>query len=157
MASGERGRLGRRGAGRWRPTAPPFLTAFSARLRSLFVVARLMALVAACGCHSSSESTRQTRAESISPAKGDDTALLASGGGGPGKSVVTTASDAAGSGSGNSPPAAQTASATSANSPWSKIFGHKESPDSLVLPRNDQQEENGALDGVSEKTAANEF
>ena len=157
VATGEKGRLRRRGTSHSRHTIRPSPTAVPQKARGLFVVARLMTALAVCGCHSSSESTRQTRAESISPAKGDDTALLASGNRTPSSGVVTTANDAPGSGSGNPPPVAQTASASAAGSGWSKLFGRSETPDRLVLPRNDQQAENSAIDGASDKTAANEF
>ena len=85
-----------------------------ARFCRLFVVAPLWTAIAACGCHSGSESTRQTRAESISPAKGDDTTLLASGSGSGGSGVVTKASgDGSSSGGGSSQSNTQSSAAAS--------------------------------------------
>jgi len=131
----------------------PSLTALLARVRSAFVAAPFLMVIAALGCHSSSESTRQTRAESISPAKGDDTTLLASGTGGSSAGAITKSSDASGPASGTPQSAGQTGASTSVGSRWSNFFGRKPSSDGLVLPRNDQDAENGAPD----KTAANEF
>ena len=100
-----------------------------------------------CGCQSSSNQARQTRAESISPAKGDDTAVLASATTGQGSGVITTASDAAGSGSG-SPAGGTNGGHESASSRWASFSATKIRPTSLVLPRNDQAAENGAVDGA---------
>jgi hypothetical protein len=133
-----------------------------ARILRLLVVAPLWTAIAACGCHSSSESTRQTRAESISPAKGDDTSLLASGSGSGGSGIVTKAS---GDGPASSSGSAQTngqAGAATTNTPsvatrLTNFFTRKSTPDSLVLPRNDQDGDNATIDGSPEKTAANEF
>jgi hypothetical protein len=108
---------------------------------SIFVTALI-----ACGCQTSSQATKQTRAESIAPAKGEDTAVLASATTGQNGSLVTTANGPSSSG----PQAPQTAAS---GSRWGSFFGHKDSADDLVLPRNDQAAENGAAD----KTAANEF
>jgi hypothetical protein len=138
------------------------IAALPARILRLFVVAPLWTAIAACGCQSSSESTRQTRAESISPAKGDDTALLASGSGSGGSGVVTKASgDGSSSGGGSSQSNGQVP-ASASNTPsvatrLTNFFTHKSPPDSLVLPRNDQDGENATIDGSPEKTAANEF
>jgi hypothetical protein len=126
-------------------------------MRSVFPIALCWTVITFCGCHSSSESVRQTRAESISVGKGNDSAMLASGSGGANTDLVTTATDAAGSGSGSRSLIAQTAAAPPTSSGWSKFFGRKETPDRVDLPRNDQQAESGALDGASDKTAANEF
>jgi len=126
-------------------------------MRSVFPIALFSTAIAFCGCHSSSESVRQTRAESISVGKGNDSAMLASGSGRVSTDLVTTATDAAASVSGGPPVVTQTASAASTSSRWSKLFSRKETPDRVVLPRNDQEAENGALDGAADKTAANEF
>jgi hypothetical protein len=126
-------------------------------MRSVFPIALFLTAIAFCGCHSSSESARQTRAESISVGKGNDSAMLASGAGNVNTERVSTAIDAAASGSGGPPVVTQTASAASTTSSWSKLFSRKETPDRVVLPRNDQDAENGALDGAADKTAANEF
>src|ERR1700722_6840074 len=114
--------------------------------RSLVVVSIFVAALVACGCQTGSQATKQTRAESIAPAKGDDTAVLASTTTVQNSSVVTTAS---GSSSGG-PQSSQTATS---GSRWGSFFGHIDSAEDLVLPRNDQAAENGAAD----KTAANEF
>jgi hypothetical protein len=137
------------------------IVALPARLLRLLVVAPLWTAIAASGCHSSSESTRQTHAESISPAKGDDTSLLASGSGG-GSGIVTKAS---GDGPTSSSGSAQTngqAGAATTNTPsvatrLTNFFTRKSTSDSLVLPRNDQDGDNATIDGSPEKTAANEF
>ena len=133
-----------------------------ARFQKLLFVAPLWTAVAACGCHSSSETTRQTRAESISPAKGDDTTLLASGNGTGGSQVVTKASaDGAPAGGGSTAAGAQGASAAptspSITTRLTNFFTRRSEPESLVLPRNDQGGENVTIDGSPEKTAANEF
>jgi hypothetical protein len=138
------------------------IAAFVARFQKLLFVAPLWTAVAACGCHSSPESTRQTRAESISPAKGDDTTLLASGSGTGGSGVVTKASgDGVPASGGPSQPNAQAAPSTP-NSPsittrLTNFFTRRSEPESLVLPRNDQGGGNVTIDGSPEKTAANEF
>jgi hypothetical protein len=129
----------------------------AARMRGVFPIALVWTAIALCGCHSSSESMRQTRAESISVGKANDSALLASGSGSVSTELVATATNAAGSGSGSPSPVTQAASAASTGSRWSKLFGRKETPDRVVLPRNDQEAENGILDGAADKTAANEF
>jgi hypothetical protein len=126
-------------------------------MRSVFPIALFSTAIALSGCHSSSESVRQTRAESISVGKGNDSTTLASGSGSVSTEVVTKATDAAASSSGGPPVVTQTASAASTTSTWSKLFGRKETPDRVILPRNDQDAENGALDGAADKTAANEF
>ncbi len=112
----------------------------------LFVGFVSVAALIVCGCQTSLQATKQTRAESIAPAKGDETAVLASATTRPNSSVVTTAN---GSSSGG-PQSSQTAAS---GSRWGSFFGHKDSAEDLVLPRNDQAAENGAAD----KTAANEF
>ncbi len=133
-----------------------------ARVQKLIVVAPLWTAIAASGCHSSSESTRQTRAESISPAKGDDTTLLTSGSSNGGASLVTKASgDGPASNGGSAQTNGQAGPATT-NSPsvtqrLTNFFTRKSAPDSLVLPRNDQGGENATIDGSAEKTAAAEF
>jgi hypothetical protein len=133
-----------------------------ARFQRLVFVAPLWTAIAACGCHSSSESTRQARAESISPAKGDDTTLLASGSSPGSAGVVTKASgDGAPVSGGASQPNAQAASSTpsspSITARLTNFFTRRSEPESLVLPRNDQGGENVTIDGSPEKTAANEF
>jgi hypothetical protein len=112
----------------------------------LFVGFVSVAALIVCGCQTSSQATKQTRAESIAPAKGDDTAVLASATTGQNGSVVTTANGS----SSNGPQSSETAAS---GSRWGSFFGHKDSAEDLVLPRNDQAAENGATD----KTAANEF
>ena len=112
----------------------------------LFVGCVSVAALIVCGCQTSSQATKQTRAESIAPAKGDDTAVLASATTGQNSSVVTAANGSSSSG----PQSSQTAAS---GSRWGSFFGHKDSAEDLVLPRNDQAAENGAAD----KTAANEF
>jgi hypothetical protein len=133
------------------------LIALFARVRGAFAAVLLLMAIASLGCHSSSESTRQTRAESISPAKGDDTTLLASGTGGSNAGAITKSSDASGPATGTPQSGGSTVTSTSVGSRWSNLFGLKQAPDSLVLPRNDQDAENGSIDGASDKTAANEF
>jgi hypothetical protein len=133
-----------------------------ARFQKLVVVAPLWTAIAACGCHSSSESTRQTRAESISPAKGDDTSLLASGSGSGGSGVVTKASGdgpatSGGTAQANGQAAVSPPSTPSITTRLTNFFTRRSEPDSLVLPRNDQNGENATIDGSPEKTAANEF
>ena len=138
------------------PCPMPLFTSLTgplSRVQSALVAAPILMVIAAIGCHSSSESTRQARAESISPAKGDDTTLLASGTGGSSAGAITKSSDASGPASGTPQSAGQTGASTSVGSRWSNFFGRKPSSDGLVLPRNDQDAENGAPD----KTAANEF
>jgi hypothetical protein len=130
------------------------IAAIPARILRLLVVAPLWTAVAACGCHSSSESTRQTRAESIAPAKGGgDTSLLASGGSS-GSGMVTKAN-------GNTPSDSQSATSSpsgpSMTTRLTNFFTRKSAPESLALPRNDQDGENATIDGSPEKTAANEF
>ncbi len=139
------------------------IAALPARIFRLVLVAPLWTAIAACGCQSSSESTRQTRAESIAPAKGDDTSLLASGSSSGGSNLVTKASgDAPASSTGSAQANGQAGSAT-ANAPsvatrLTNFFTHKSTPpDNLVLPRNDQDGENATIDESPEKTAANEF
>jgi hypothetical protein len=138
------------------------IAALPARILKLLVVAPLWTALAACGCHSSSESTRQTRAESISPAKGDDTTLLASGSGSGGSGVVTKASGDgpapnSGTASSNAQTPASTSSSPSVATRLTNFFTHKTTSDNLALPRNDQDGETATIDGSPEKTAANEF
>jgi hypothetical protein len=134
-----------------------------ARIPRLLFVAPLWTAIAACGCHSSSESTRQTRAESISPAKGDETTMLASGSSGGGSGVVTKASGEGSTPSSGASQAVAPAGTSTVNSPsvatrLTNFFtGKSTASDSLVLPRNDQGGENATIDGSPEKTAANEF
>jgi hypothetical protein len=117
--------------------------------RAPFVGSIFAAALIACGCQTSSQATKQTRAESIAPAKGDDTAVLTSATTGQNGSVVTTANGSSNGGT----QTAQTAAKDVGGSRWGSFFGHKETGDGLVLPRNDEAAENGAAD----KTAANEF
>jgi hypothetical protein len=131
------GRARRDRSGSWADRRGPFVG-------SVFAAALIV-----CGCQTSSQATKQTRAESIAPAKGGDTAVLASATTGQNSSVVTAASGSSNGG----PQTAQTGVTGSGGSRWASLFGHKESADELVLPRNDQPADNGAAD----KTAANEF
>jgi hypothetical protein len=120
--------------------------------RALFVGSVFVAALLACGCQTSSQATKQTRAESIAPAKGDDTAVLASATTGQNGNVVTTANGSSNGGA----QTAQTGAKDAGGSRWGSFFGHKDTKDTgdgLVLPRNDEAAENGAAD----KTAANEF
>jgi hypothetical protein len=129
-------------------------------MRSLFSLALSYLAIACCGCHSTSDSVRQTRAESISVDKKNDSTLLASGNGNLSGGLVPSAAGASESSNSGSPVVTQTASSTSStstNSRWANLFGRKETPDRVVLPRNDQQAESSGLDGSAEKTAANEF
>jgi hypothetical protein len=134
-----------------------------ARLQKLLVVAPLWTAIAASGCHSSSDSTRQTRAESISPAKGDGTTLLASGSSSSGGSGVVTKANSDGSATSggtaqaNASAAAATPSTPSITTRLTNFFTRRSEPESLVLPRNDQGGGNSAIDGSPEKTAAAEF
>jgi hypothetical protein len=118
------------------------------RRRVRFVAALFVTTLFAPGCQTGSQATKQTRAESIAPAKGDDTTVLASAGQSNG--VVTTAGIGTGASNG-APSPGQTASTGSGV--WASLFGRKESAEDLVLPRNDQAAENGA----TEKAAAGEF
>ena len=99
---------------------------------------------------------RQTRAEPIAAGKTDDATPVATAISGPAASVTKT-SDGAGSATASPAPAAQRAPATSAASRWASLFGRNQNPDRVVLPRNDQEAENGSGDAASDKTAANEF
>lgn len=129
----------------------------AARMRSLFSLALSYLAIACCGCHSTSDSVRQTRAESISVDKKNDSTLLASGNGNLSGGLVPSAAGASEASNSGSPVVTQTASSTSTTSRWTNLFGRKETPDRVVLPRNDQQAESSGLDGSAEKTAANEF
>jgi hypothetical protein len=108
----------------------------------------LLAAIALCGCQTTSPSTRQTRAEPIPAGKTDDATPVTTANSGAAASVTKT-SDGAGSA-----PATQ---ATSAGLSWASLFGRNQNPDRVVLPRNDQEAENGSGDAASDKTAANEF
>jgi hypothetical protein len=128
-------------------------------MRRLFSLALFSTAIALCGCHSTSQSVQQTRAESISVDKKNDSTTLAAGNGNLSAGHVPSATGASEASSGGAPVVTQTASSTSTSSRWTNLFSRKDSPppDRVVLPRNDQQVESSGLDASAEKTAANEF
>jgi hypothetical protein len=106
----------------------------------------LLVVAAACGCQSSQQTVRIDHGDAVPVAKsGDSTANQA----------VTTSAQTGTSGSATSL-VSQTTSASSI-SPWSKLFGGKDAPQRVVLPRDDQQSDGASADGAADRNTADDF
>jgi hypothetical protein len=105
----------------------------------------LLVVAAACGCQSSAQTVRIDHGDTVPIAKSGDSAA---------NQAVTASAETGTSGTATSLVSQTTSTSMS---PWSKLFGGKDAPQRVVLPRDDQQSDGASTDGAADRKTADDF